>query len=235
MPKIVALSEDATRITGRVQYNSRSNDIIGFPLPIDESGLPMQGIYKARCASVIEGFFYDIESKQERQPAQYVNVVMAQPLDRNTPAFCLMLFSTDSKFVAAKVGNRWRHITNLLNAKGIKVIAFSSDSDPRYNAVMRNIMRFGKDNCQSTPEWFCAKFSTNVLYFPMQDVMHIGTKLRNAMLNKSNLKFGRNKISIQHLQVLVKTIPKELHNLTNYMITPSDRQNVETVIKIINY
>lgn len=56
LPKIVALSEDATRITGRVQYNSRSNDIIGFPLPIDKSGLPMPGIYMARCASVIEGF-----------------------------------------------------------------------------------------------------------------------------------------------------------------------------------
>lgn len=129
--------------------------------------------------------FYDIESKQERQPAQYANVVMAQPLDSNTPAFCLILFSTDSKFVAAEVGNRWRHITNLLNAKGIKVIAFSSDSDPRYNAVMRNIMQFGEDNCQSTPDWFCAKFSTNVLYFPMQDVMHIGTKQQNLVEIKS--------------------------------------------------
>lgn len=27
-------------------------------------------------------------------------------------------------------------------------------------------------------------------------------------------------------------MPKELHKLTNYMITPSDRQNVETVIKV---
>lgn len=35
LPLVVSLSEDATRISGRVQYDSKSNQIIGFVPPID--------------------------------------------------------------------------------------------------------------------------------------------------------------------------------------------------------
>lgn len=54
---LVWISEDATRITGRVQYDSLSNELIGFVLPLSSNGMPVRGIYKARSAREIEEHF----------------------------------------------------------------------------------------------------------------------------------------------------------------------------------
>lgn len=35
LPKVVCISEDATRIVGRVQYDSRTNQLLGFTLPLN--------------------------------------------------------------------------------------------------------------------------------------------------------------------------------------------------------
>lgn len=43
LPLIVSLSEDATRIDGRIQYDSKSNQIVGFIPPIDaRTGMPIR-------------------------------------------------------------------------------------------------------------------------------------------------------------------------------------------------
>jgi len=41
LTSIVWLSEDATRITGRIQYDSSTNQLIGFVLPFDDQGMPI--------------------------------------------------------------------------------------------------------------------------------------------------------------------------------------------------
>lgn len=52
------LSEDATRIINRVQYNSVDNELIGFVLPLNaDNGLPIKSVYKARSAQEIEEHF----------------------------------------------------------------------------------------------------------------------------------------------------------------------------------
>lgn len=54
----VVLSEDATRITGRVQYDKRSNQLIGFVLPLNSAnGLPIPFKYPARNAEEILNHF----------------------------------------------------------------------------------------------------------------------------------------------------------------------------------
>lgn len=58
LPLIVSLSEDATRIVGRIQYDARSNQIVGFVLPINEvNGLPIPFTFKARSAEEIASHF----------------------------------------------------------------------------------------------------------------------------------------------------------------------------------
>lgn len=54
---LVWISEDATRITGRVQYDSATNELIGFVLPLSSNGMPLRGIYQARSAKEIEEHF----------------------------------------------------------------------------------------------------------------------------------------------------------------------------------
>lgn len=53
----VWISEDATRITGRIQYDSVTNELIGFVSPLSTDGMPLRGIYKARSAKEIEDHF----------------------------------------------------------------------------------------------------------------------------------------------------------------------------------
>lgn len=102
LPCVVSLSEDATRIAGRIQYDSQSNEIIGFVLPSDkETGMPIPHSYRARNAEEILHHFSNTKAI-----ANYVNVVMAQPIADVAP-FCLLVYGSDSKYSAEDVMNRY--------------------------------------------------------------------------------------------------------------------------------
>lgn len=223
---VVNLSEDATRINGRVQYDIASNQIVGFAPPINEHGMPIPQSFPARSAAEIETYFYDMNNK-ERQPASLVNVVMAQPLAKGVPAFCILIFSTNGKYTALDVKNRWNYIVKELTKNGIKTAAISSDSDPRYNAAMKDMIHLGV--CMPyCPKWFNSSFADVI---PIQDTIHIGTKFRNRIVGRS-LKFGKHVISMDHLKKLVKTVSKEQHKLSDETIKAKDRMNFDTVLKI---
>lgn len=102
LPFVVSLSEDATRISGRIQYDSKSNEIIGFVLPINkQTGMPIAHSFPARNAEEIFSHF-----KGGNSVAHFVNVVMAQPL-ADAPAFCVLVYGSDSKYSAEDVINRY--------------------------------------------------------------------------------------------------------------------------------
>lgn len=62
LPLAVCLSEDATRIEGRIQYDSTINQIIGFTLPINnETGMPITNAYPARNVQEILKHFSEVE------------------------------------------------------------------------------------------------------------------------------------------------------------------------------
>jgi len=54
--KVIWIAEDATRITGKIEYDSRSNKVFGFVLPF-KNGLPDQKKYVATSAEAIQNFF----------------------------------------------------------------------------------------------------------------------------------------------------------------------------------
>lgn len=56
-PFKVFLSEDGTVVAQRVQYHSATNQIVGFPLPIDNNGLPTVGAFPATSATTISSYF----------------------------------------------------------------------------------------------------------------------------------------------------------------------------------
>lgn len=97
----VCISEDATRIQGRVQYDSRSNEIVGFVLPINsENSLPIPSMIKVRNTDEIVGHF-----TRKIPTASFVNTIMVQPIGK-VPPFCLLIFGTDCKFTSANVADR---------------------------------------------------------------------------------------------------------------------------------
>lgn len=233
LPKRVALSEDATRITNRIQYDPRTNQLVGFVLPLGENGMPITGSNKARSAAEMEKCFYDVTTSQEKNRASYLNVIMAQPLVTGTPAFCLLLFGTDAKYTSADIAKRWQFIVDELRKKNIEVATFASDSDPKFNSVMRSHLELGQNryNDINFPEWFNAKLCLPATYIPIQDTVHIGTKFRNRILN-CTLKMGKYDITINHIASLIESFTKEKHNLCLSTIKLKDRQNFESVMRI---
>lgn len=114
LDKVVSLSEDATRIVGRVQYDSYTNQIVGFVLPLNEqTGMPIPFSFPARNSQVIIEHF-----GKDSAVCPLVNVVMAKPINKNSiPSFCLLLFGTDNKYTSENVFNRWININQQLKKK----------------------------------------------------------------------------------------------------------------------
>lgn len=234
LPKIVALSEDATRITGRIQYDPKTNQLIGFVLPLGQNGMPIHDTNKAISASEIEKCFFNTKTGKEKKRSSYFNVIMAQPLVVGIPAFCLLAFGTDATYTSEDIKNRWQYIKNELNECGIHVVTFASDSDPKFNSTMKYHINLGQNlsgNDIDFPQWFNAELCYSSNYLPIQDTIHIGTKMRNRILNRT-LKMGSNVVSVEHLSKLLTSFSKEKHGLCLSTIKPIDRQNFESVLKI---
>lgn len=231
LPPFVSLSEDATRITGIVQYDARTNQLVGFVLPVDEkTGMPIPFSFQARSADEILGHFTS-------KPAvgNFVNVIMAQPLGR-APPFCLLLFASDSQYTAENVADRWNFITEELKKYGINVLTISSDGDSKFHAAMKRNSGLGLASPIFDSKDFCCT-QTLAAPFYMQDIVHIVTKLRNLLLRTfkqaDKLPFGPNcYITIAHLQYLIENFSKDQHLLTASVINPEDHQNYSSAERI---
>lgn len=186
LPKVVSLSEDATRIVGRVQYDGKINQVIGFVQPINrKNGMPVPFSFPARDVDEIMQYFDGTLNE-----STFLNVIMAQPIgSKESHAFCLMLFGSDNKYTSVDVCNRWNFIIDALNGLGIVVLNVSSDSDPRYNAAMRNLSLLGNEsNLFGLRNWYRMGTMKKITHSGefntifTQDTTHIGTKMRNLIL-----------------------------------------------------
>lgn len=227
LPLYVWLSEDATRITGRVQYDSAYNQLVGFNLPLNDDGMPVSFSYMARSAKEIEQHY-----KQNKGTSQLIYVIMAQPLQDRAPPFCLCLYGTDNKFSCQNVLARWNIIKKSLLECGISIVGISSDGDSRLLKAMKYESRLGidVDSCsEASIKLNCLK--NEIVY--IQDTIHIGTKLRNRLLKESIvLPFGNYQVSITHLRDMIDNVSKDNHSLTPYDVDPKDRQNFSSLKKI---
>lgn len=67
-----------------------------------------------------------------------------------------------------------------------------------------------------------------------QDIVHIGTKLRNRLLSSSNVLLIGDKIaSVSHLKMMLNVVSKDKHGLVYSDICPDDRQNYGSLQKIM--
>ncbi|XP_043289665.1 uncharacterized protein [Venturia canescens] len=231
LPLIVWVSEDATRITGRIQYDTRSNQLVGFVLPLNQKGMPVCGTYPATSASKI------VENFEKGTIASLAYVIIAQPLIENAPSFCLSIFGTDNKFYATDVLNRWKYIISCLKKEGITVFGISSDGDPRLLKAMRVQSQLGTNSTVDTGSfsmrfpYFHASCEPEVIF--IQDTIHIGAKLRTRLLKPSIiLPMGNFIITASHLKILMDTVSKDKHCLNQKDLSPKDKMNYASVEKI---
>lgn len=236
LEKIVALSEDATRITGRIQYDKFTNQIVGFAPPLNkENGLPVPFSFPARNAQEIIQHF-----NEKNTTSALVNVVMATPISKNPmSSFCLLIYGTDNKYSADDVCNRWKSIIQQLGEVGVKVLSISTDSDPRYNTAMKKLSQLGNPSkIFRELNWFCCGDRDFSRIFPVffQDATHLALKLRNLLLKTikwcDKLPCGKYFIRQSHLSELIELFTKDKHNLSPMVLNPIDKQNFDSVLRI---
>ena len=131
LPSTVWISKDATRITGKIQYDLSTNQLIGLVLPFNKYGMSISYSFLARSAKEIKFHF------NEERTASLIYVIMAQPIAKHTGPFSLSLFGTDNKFTSEDIIARWKFILKELVKFGINLFGFSSDGDLRLLKAMR--------------------------------------------------------------------------------------------------
>lgn len=244
-PKAVFLSEDGSGIVKRVVYDSHTNQLIGLVLPLNKkNGMPELFTYQAKSREAIQQLM-------ELPQSTHVYIVVAQPLNENGIPFILQIFSTNNQFESADVLKRWKYTKAELNKytflfyepiiisnflctiqscrHGIEVIGTSSDGDPRLLGAMKNQVNFDMFPDIDRIKRF------NQRLICVQDPEHLGTKLRNKILNSSLLlQIGSGVASVYHIKMLLDTLPKEVHGLVLSDIYPEDRQNFKSLVKIMD-
>lgn len=104
----VWLSEDASGIVEKIEFDSETNQLVGLVLPINsKTGLPIPFSFMARNEN-------EIRENVEKVKSNLVYVVMAQPLMQNAPPFPLQIFGTDNRFQSQDVLHRWKETVDSL-------------------------------------------------------------------------------------------------------------------------
>jgi len=125
LPMMVSLSEDATAAVGKRQYNSTTNSIYGFSLPLQLNGLPN---WKD---SVINSALDAVRMFSTYKRATVLIVVMAQPMGDGIPPIRICSFGSDNTFKTTDVKHRLETMVSLLKTEGNIVLTYSADGDSR--------------------------------------------------------------------------------------------------------
>lgn len=241
-PLKVFLSSDATKIENRITYDHKSNQLIGFVLPLNENKMPITYSFLANSAETMAHHF------RHNKIATNLYTYIAQPPVKNAPAFCLLLFGTDETFTSEDVSARQDYITKILNLNGIKVMGYSSDGDPRLLKMMKTHSKLGlqaeekrmKKNEKILPSKNQRGFETlgfRALLRPpqiyIQDSVHTGNKMKLRLLNESLIfPMGNYFASSGDIVALHRKLGKDKHRLNNSDVTPKDKMNFKATMRL---
>ena len=242
-PKVVSIGEDATRVIARIDYDSHTDRLVGFVLPVDNNGLPITDSFVATSFDAIERSF------STGRISKYAFVYMAQPLNNCAPPFILACLSSDNRFDTEDVLKRWKYIYTECEKLNIEVISFGADGDSREMKSMRVsselLLKTSNPLLQYSPssdlpirtmpkawtEWFILKHPTNIFY--IQDTVHITVKMKSRLLKPSILlPMGNYTAGAHYLSIIKTTFHKGEHGIRERDLNQKDKQNYDSVLHI---
>ncbi|CAF4460354.1 unnamed protein product [Rotaria socialis] len=156
-------------------------------------------------------------------------------------------YGITSEFNSIDVLRRWLWIFQYCQTSNIRILAFSTDCDPKYLRAMRLITGFfaklpnipisERDDAlelklpKGWSSWFYMR--TRQLAFCFQDPVHLCTKMRNRLLSQSaSMMIGNGEISVSILFDLINHQSKLIHGLVKTDVHPKDKQNFGSCVKI---
>lgn len=230
LPFDIWISEDATRCVAQVDHDSKEDKFVGFVLPYnDETGMPLVEKYKNITPNVLKA------SLLSEPKSNYLYTIIAQPLKRGSPSFCLCVYGTNNSFTSEHVHKRFNYVVEALAQVGINVIGWSSDGDSRLLSTMKKVADLSSTESDGVREEFKTFYFSkmNAPVSPIQDPEHLKTKMRNWVIQPSSpLRIGKHIISISFLQNIINNVPRGEHELTQSDIDCSDRMNVKSAEKL---
>lgn len=228
----VIISEDATRISNRVEYDSDSNQLFGLQPELDMiTGLTKQNFFKISTPSNF------LSMLTEYRSAPYLQVVTAKPMTIGSPARIIAVFPTDNRYTTQIVISRWNEFKKLFKKHDIN-IRMSSDADPRLLGAMKKMSSFGKTyNIRGLCMPLLCDIDSDVK--SLSDPFHLLNNFKNRMYDLTGkLKVGKFYVSMNFLKIMVNNpnVSKNDHLLSNQDIgtfdTTKDKMNTTSTRKI---
>lgn len=137
--KYAVCGEDCTSVVPKVSYNKRTNSFVGFTLPLQD-GFPRCQFYSTNSLEELESWH------QAAQKSCLLNIHVLQGLtsQSQTPIspFLLAAYGTNGKYCAPDVLSRWSRSFDVMMAKGVRILGFSTDCDAKNLRAMRDAMAF---------------------------------------------------------------------------------------------
>ena len=226
LPLKVTASEDGTVVTGRVQYDFKSNQIVGFVPALDSDGLPLVGSFPATSGQeILHHFKFGAVSR-------IAYVIMVRPLAVISAPICLALFGTDNKFDYRQVLQRWKWMSKEAEKEGIEVVGYASDGAPQLLKAMYMRTFIRQPTGRKWP-WHCAPLDKSLPFY-IQDPIHLLVKLKSKLLKPSIIiPMGENYVATRgHIIELIKNVSKDQHELTMSFIEVKDKMNFRAAQKL---
>jgi hypothetical protein len=192
--KIAFCSEDCTAVIPRVVYDATSNSFVGFSLTLDQ-GLPIRGQYRTESLAELERWFSNIDK------SALLNLHIIQPITRvgqSSRPIILSAYGTNNKYTSLDIIRRWIWMLEQCSSRGIRIIGFSTDADPKNLEAMKLVLVFlaSVPNIRISErpdafevfvpiDWSWFFLRPRQLVLCCQDPVHLCTKLRNRLLSST--------------------------------------------------
>lgn len=112
----VHISEDDTKLSERLRYDSKTDQVLGLQLPLNDDGVPQVGVFKFTTLT-------EIQRLVNKHPmSTYAKVMNVRTLGEKSSNYTLVVFGTNGSDTANNVHARWEFVRRSFEAIDITVV-----------------------------------------------------------------------------------------------------------------
>lgn len=219
-----SLSEDSTSIIPGVQWSEKNNNIIGI--------ITSTGHYTS-SADTYEQIKLCVENSTF---ACDIHVYLLVPIFSSLPSFVIGVFPSNKTEKAINLLQRWEEVDKIANDLNIIIINHSSDGEAKQLRAMKEF----RSNSLINNSWGFSSFSIptkiiNQITYPQccfQDMVHIGTKLRNNLVGCRLLQIGSSDINLHSIKKLLAENGELKIGVRPSDLEPLDKMNFPAVERL---
>ena len=218
VPMYIHVHMDDTRVLNKIEYDYGNDRYVGFVLPV-RNGLPDVDAF-------VFSTFNELKTAYETTPvANYAHCIVAEPLTNDAPSFVFFVLGTDSKYDHTVILERWNHIEIEMKKRGVTIVSFGADGAGSFmKAMLQKTGLFFPTEDLFSKSYVMKEIANSGL--SAQDHVHFLAKLRTKIVTPSNiLVLGTETACLGHLKYILVHFSKELHQLTERILSNKDKQN----------